>query len=474
MFERQHATAQNATEDVPVEEAGGTVPADTRQEAGGATQAEARRDDGEETLRHPKFGWIDVLWLAFLGGLAALPPVGEIHKQLTLIAIGLFQIFEGRLIAWRPGRGRIYSVLIKILLATLLIGHTGGVSINSDYYPIFYVPVVTAAIYFGPLATLGWTALASLAYCSYLIQAVLIEDYEVSPAGLGILAARILFFFLAALLVNRFVMENRRQVERQRALSATLEESNQKLRQAQADVRRAERLAALGQLSAGLAHEIRNPLGIIKGSAEMLSQKLETAQPVAGELAGFISTEVNRLNGLVSRFLDFARPSHLALSSVNLPAIVERALESAHNRYPNANVVVVRRFAESLPQVLADEQLCEQVFVNLILNAYEAMGAQEENAAAEKRGGTLTVSILPEWHHGISGVATKIEDSGPGIAEEIREQVFNPFVTSKKTGVGLGLSIVAKIVDDHGGSIQLKSKPGQGACFWVFLPAAKQ
>jgi len=108
----------------------------------------------------------------------------------------------------------------------------------------------------------------------------------------------------------------------------------------------------------------------------------------------------------------------------------------------------------------------------LILNAYEAMGAQEEDATAKKRGGTLTVSITPEWHNGISGVATRVADSGPGIAEEIREHVFNPFVTSKKTGVGLGLSIVAKIVDDHGGAIQLKSKPGQGALFWVFLPAA--
>ena len=472
MLERQDITAQNATEDVRVEDAGSAVAAETHEEASDTTQTEARREDRLETLRHPKFGWIEVLWLVLLVGLALLPPIREIHKQLTLLAIGVFQIFEGRLVAWRPGDGRAYSVVIKIILSTVLLGHTGAVGINSDYYPIFFVPVVTAAIYFGPLATLGWTALASLAYCSYLIQAIVIEDYEVSPTGLGILAIRILFFFLAAILVNRFVMENRRQVERQRALSATLEESNQKLQQAQADVRRAERLAALGQLSAGLAHEIRNPLGIIKGSAEMLSKKLETAQPVASELAGFISTEVNRLNGLVSRFLDFARPSHLALSSVNLPAIVERALESAHNRYPNANVVVVRRFAENLPQVLADEQLCEQVFVNLILNAYEAMGAQEENGTTEKRGGTLTVSIVPEWHHGISGVATKVEDSGPGIAEEIREQVFNPFVTSKKTGVGLGLSIVAKIVDDHGGSIQLKSKPGQGACFRVFLPAA--
>jgi len=471
MFGR-HDTTEKAAEEVRVEEAGGAVRAETRPEASDTLRGEARREDREETERHPKFGWIEVLWLVLLVGLALLPPIREIHKQLTLLAIGVFQIFEGRLVAWRPRDGRAYSVVIKIILSTVLLGHTGAVGINSDYYPIFFVPVVTAAIYFGTAGTLAWTALASLAYCSYLIQAIVIEDYEVSPTGLGILAIRILFFFLAAILVNRFVMENRRQVERQRALSATLEESNQKLQQAQADVRRAERLAALGQLSAGLAHEIRNPLGIIKGSAEMLSKKLETAQPVASELAGFISTEVNRLNGLVSRFLDFARPSHLALSAVTLPAIVERALESAHNRYPNANVVVIRRFAENLPSVLADEQLCEQVFVNLILNAYEAMGAQEEDATTEKRGGTLTVSIEPAWHHGISGVATKVEDSGPGIAAEIREHVFNPFVTSKKTGVGLGLSIVAKIVDDHGGSIQLQQELGQGACFWVFLPAA--
>ncbi len=471
MFE-QHDTTQNAAEDARVEEAGQAVRAETHQEADGADPADTRHKTREAARPRRKFGWIDVLWIAFLGGLAVLPPIAEIHKQLTLLAIGAFQIFEGRLLAWEPGRGRTYSVLIKILLSTLLIGHTGGTSINSDYYPIFYLPVVTAAIYFGPVATLAWTAFASLAYCSYLIPAIVIDDYEISPTGYGILAIRILFFFLAALLVNRFSMENRRQVERQRALAATLEESNQKLQQAQADVRRAERLAALGQLSAGLAHEIRNPLGIIKGSAEMLSRKLETAQPVASELAGFISTEVNRLNGLVSRFLDFARPSHLALGSVNLPAIVDRALESAKNRYPDAHVVVERRYAGNLPHVVGDEQLCEQVFVNLILNAYEAMGAQEDEGAPGERGGKLTVTITPEWHHGISGVVTQVEDSGPGIAEDVREHVFNPFVTSKKTGVGLGLSIVAKIVDDHGGSIELKSQPGHGACFRVFLPCA--
>ncbi len=106
-------------------------------------------------------------------------------------------------------------------------------------------------------------------------------------------------------------MENRRQTRRYQLLAEELEQTNQRLEQIQADARRSERLAALGQLSAGLAHEIRNPLGVIKGSAEMLNQKLESSNPLASELAGYISTEVNRLSALVTRFLDFARPLHL-------------------------------------------------------------------------------------------------------------------------------------------------------------------
>src|SRR5487761_325151 len=157
------------------------------QETAQTGKALAQRSAAWEPPSPAKFGWIDVLWLVLLVGLAVLPPVREIHKQLTLLAIGVFQIFEGRLIAWQPSRGRFYSVLIKILLSTLLLGHTGVVGINSDYYPIFFVPVVTAAIYFGTAATLAWTAFASLAYCSYLIQAIVIEDYESSPTGFGIL-----------------------------------------------------------------------------------------------------------------------------------------------------------------------------------------------------------------------------------------------------------------------------------------------
>jgi signal transduction histidine kinase len=417
--------------------------------------------------------WIDFLWLVFLGGLALLPPLSEIHKQLIILAIVVVQLFEGWLINRRPARGPVYVVAIKILLATLLLDHTGEMGINSNYYPIFFLPVVSAAVYFGPIGTLAWTTVASLAYLSLLIEAL--QEYELGSSGISILTIRVLFFFIAAILVNRFVMENRRQVERLETLSKQLEETNRELRRAEAEARRAERLAALGQLSAGLAHEIRNPLGVIKGSAEMLSQKVAGSQPLVAELAGYISSEVNRLNALVVRFLDFARPSKLETRPERISEIVDHALESAAASFPNAKVKIERQYAPGLPEIQADRQLCEQVFVNLITNALQAMEGQPGSLKGTPDGtlnGMLRLSIAPEVSNGGPGVCVTVEDSGPGVPPELREQIFNPFFTSKKDGVGLGLSIVAKIVDDHRGTIRLDSDTTKGARFRVFFPQA--
>jgi len=417
--------------------------------------------------------WIDFLWLVFLGGLALLPPLSEIHKQLIILAIVVVQLFEGWLINRQPARGPAYVVAIKILLATLLLDHTGDMGINSNYYPIFFLPVVSAAVYFGPIGTLAWTTVASLAYLSLLIEAL--QEYELGSSGISILTIRVLFFFIAAILVNRFVMENRRQVERLETLSKKLEETNRDLRRAEAEARRAERLAALGQLSAGLAHEIRNPLGVIKGSAEMLSQKVAGSQPLVAELAGYISSEVNRLNALVVRFLDFARPSKLETRPERISEIVDHALESAAASFPNAKVKIERQYAPGLPEIQADRQLCEQVFVNLITNALQAMEGQPGSLKGTPDGtlnGMLRLSIAPEVSNGGPGVCVTVEDSGPGVPPELREQIFNPFFTSKKDGVGLGLSIVAKIVDDHRGTIRLDSDTTKGARFRVFFPQA--
>ena len=416
----------------------------------------------------PAINWMDVLWLLFLAGLAALPPVLEIHKQLTLLAIGVVQFSEGWLLGRAPRRGAAYIVLLKIALATLLIDHTGEVGINSSYYPIFYLPVVTAAEYFSPWGTLLWTALASGAYCSYLYPAL--QEYELTQDSYSQLAIRILFFFLAAMVVNRFVVENRRQIKRYQELAGTLAETNRKLEQAQEEARRSERLAALGQMSAGLAHEIRNPLGVIKGSAEMLHQKLGETNPLASELAGYISSETNRLSALVTRFLDFARPLHAELAPQQITPVLDRAL---HDVSLSATlngvglVTVERRYETNLPTVPLDESLCEQAFVNLIQNAYDAMGSS---------GGILRVTAGKANGGNRDGVEVRIEDTGPGIPAELREHIFNPFVTTKKTGVGLGLSIVSRIIDGHHGTIRIEGGgEGQhGACFVVFFPASNE
>ncbi len=409
--------------------------------------------------------WL-VIWLLFLAGLAALPPQLEWHKQLVLLAIGIVQLLESRLITRFPTRGVFYVLLLKVLLATLLLDHTNEIGINSSYYPIYYLPVVTAALYCGTRLTLLWTLFASAAYCSYLYPAM--QEYDLTPEAFGHLGLRIMFFFLAAMVVNRFAQQSQHQTQLYRELAERLAETNRRLEHAQAEARRSERLAALGQLSAGLAHEIRNPLGVIKGSAEMLTQKLQASDEIARELAGYISTEVNRLGALVTEFLDFARPLHAQPHPADLTALLDRVLQIVADRF-NAKpekgkpVRVERHYASGLPPVPLDESLCEQAFLNLVQNAYEAMQDQDH-------GGTLRAEVQPATRNDREGVELRLADTGPGVPEELREEIFNPFVTTKKTGVGLGLSIVSKIVDGHHGSIQVENAPAGGAVFTLFFP----
>jgi signal transduction histidine kinase len=422
--------------------------------------AESRRFNRQDAA------WL-AIWLVFLAGLAALPPRLEWHKQVILLAIGIVQLLETKIISRFPKRGVSYVILLKILLATVLIDHTGEVGINSSYYPIYYLPVVTAALYCGPWLTLVWTLLASAAYCSYLYPAM--EEYELTPEALPYLALRIMFFFLAAMVVNRFAQQSQQQTRLYRELAERLAETNRRLELAQAEARRSERLAALGQLSAGLAHEIRNPLGVIKGSAEMLTQKLQASDALARELAGFISTEVNRLSDLVTEFLDFARPLHAEPHPADLIALLDRVLQIVADRFAGKEtskpVRVERLYASGLPLVPLDESLCEQAFLNLVQNAYEAM--QDEKVDHD---GTLRVEVQPAVQNDREGVELRLADTGPGVPEELREEIFNPFVTTKKTGVGLGLSIVSKIVDGHHGSIRVENGPQGGASFIIFFP----
>ncbi len=214
----------------------------------------------------------------------------------------------------------------------------------------------------------------------------------------------------------------------------------------------------------------------------MLTQKLGDSNELAKELAGYIVTETNRLSALVTRFLDFARPLHADLAPQDVTAVLDRALNDVAQFWKGAPVQVEKDYADILPRVPLDESLCEQAFVNIMQNAYDAMGASG--------GGLLRVQVRKARASGqdgrnVDGVEVRIEDTGPGIPPELREQIFNPFVTTKKAGVGLGLSIVSKIIDGHHGTIRIESadhaaadgnrdpgRPGPGARFVIFLPAA--
>ncbi len=417
--------------------------------------------------KRPALQWMDLLWLLLLAGLAALPPVYEWHKQVILLAIGIVQLGEGWMLSRLPKRGPAYSVLLKIGLATLLIDHTGELSINSSYWPIYFLPVVTAAEFFGATSTLLWTALASAAYCSYLSPFLnpAIQDYDLTTESYGLLAIRVLFFFMAAMVINRFVVESRRRTEQYQQIAETLAETNRRLEQAQEQARRSERLAALGQLTAGLAHEIRNPLGVIKGSAEMLAQKTRETDPLTSELSGYILTESNRLSALVTRFLDFARPLHAELEPGQITAVLDEALDRVVATWKGPGITIERRYQPALPLVELDASLLEQAFINLFQNAFDAMSGS---------GGTLRV----EAAHAVASEKLEIviEDSGPGIPADLCEEIFNPFVTTRKTGVGLGLSIVAKIADGHHATIRIEPavNAATGARFVIQFPVLGQ
>ena len=199
----------------------------------------------------------------------------------------------------------------------------------------------------------------------------------------------------------------------------------------------------------------------------MLHQKLGESNPLASELAGYISSETNRLSALVTRFLDFARPLQAELVPQEITAVLDRALHSVGLTQKDSEVRVERQYEANLPLIPLDESLSEQAFVNLIQNAYDAMG---------NNGGILRVRAARANNASRDGVEVRIEDTGPGIPAELREQIFNPFVTTKKTGVGLGLSIVSRIIDGHHGIIRVEDGGSDqpGARFVIFFLASAE
>ncbi|MGM0758961.1 MAG: two-component system sensor histidine kinase NtrB, partial [Thermodesulfobacteriota bacterium] len=225
----------------------------------------------------------------------------------------------------------------------------------------------------------------------------------------------------------------------------------------QDEVQRKEKLAALGGLAAGIAHEIRNPLSSVKGMATYFKTKL-ASDPEAREAAEVMVSETNRLNRVISELLEFARPSEIHPIDTNLNTVIEHSIRLIKPDLEPRDISLDLHLDPDLPQVSLDVDRFIQCLLNLYLNAIQAM----------EHSGRLSVTTRPVQ----DGVEIEVRDNGPGISQEDVQHLFDPYFTTKAAGTGLGLAIVHKIVENHQGRITVHRSPEEGTAFVIWLPAA--
>jgi two-component system sensor histidine kinase AtoS len=241
------------------------------------------------------------------------------------------------------------------------------------------------------------------------------------------------------------------------------------VRRLESDLRRSDRLAALGTLAAGLAHEIKNPLTALVTFSRHLGRKFDDAL-FREKYQKVVPRELERINAIVERLLELARPTRMSISLVRLPALLDRVVELYASQIEVQQIEVVREYARDVPPIQADHEGLYRVVVNLVTNALDAMPA----------GGRLTLRVgwsesggpLTPWRRRGPDrrVKVEVEDTGGGIPASERDRIFNPFYTTKEGGTGIGLALAHKIVEDHGGTIDFGSGHGPGTAFTVVLP----
>lgn len=268
--------------------------------------------------------------------------------------------------------------------------------------------------------------------------------------------------FCGVLLVALALIAKRAEVIMERRA-----EERQRLRER---LNRAEHLATLGEMIASVSHEIKNPLGIIHSTAQLLKNRLSDEKQK--RLACIITEEASRLNNIVMEFLDFARPKEPQIGPCDVEEILEKVLMALSSQCSSGGIQVERKFLGAGVPVRADGLLLYRAFYNIMANALQAM---------EKTGGTLTVETKLD---GLNGMGSRegdgerrggsflvtIKDTGSGIPDSIKDKIFRPFFTTKERGTGLGLAIVRSIIEEHGGEITVESAEGQGTTVTVKIP----
>ena len=356
----------------------------------------------------------------------------------------------------------ILSAWLPCLVITVLHYRTGAHHAwgHDVLRRLYYLPILFAAFAGGLRGGVTVSVFASLVYLPHAFTSLLVQD----PAGALEKGLEILLYNTVAVVAGLLVDRERRERERQEGLAARLGDALAEQRRIEAQLIRAGKLGALGEMTAGIAHEIKNPLHALKGTAEILRDAVPEGVPERRMLELHIE-EIDRLGQVADRFLSFARPLPASLRPVEPKSLIDRvvALIAPQARKEGVEMVVSAEEAGGLPKVTGDPDLLAQLLLNIALNGVQAM--------APEGGGTLTFSLGTERQGGKGYVRVRVANTGPPVPEEDLERIFDPFYTTKDGGTGLGLSICSRIADEHEGALTVRNLPGGGGVeFSLALP----
>ena len=358
----------------------------------------------------------------------------------------------------------VLSAWIPCLVITVLHYRTGAHHAwgHDVLRRLYYLPILFAAFAGGLRGGVTVSVFASLVYLPHAFTSLLVQD----PADALEKGLEIILYNTVAVVAGLLVDRERRERDRQERLAIRLGDALAEQRRIEAQLIRAGKLGALGEMTAGIAHEIKNPLHAMKGTAEILRDAVPEGVPERRMLELHIE-EIDRLGQTADRFLSFARPIPASLRPVEPKTLIDRvvSLVSTQARKEGVETAVATGEPVVFPKVTGDPDLLVQLLLNIALNGVQAM--------APGGGGTLTFSLGTERQGGKAYVQVRVANTGPPIPEESLERVFDPFYTTKDGGTGLGLSICSRIADQHEGALTVRNLPGErGVEFSLTLPAA--
>ncbi len=339
---------------------------------------------------------------------------------------------------------RIVLTALAILAASVLhyVTPHSRLLLHNLFQKLYYLPIIYAAIAFGWRGGLLAAMASALCYIPHILTWRHQPYYAMSQY------AELILFFLVGATTGLLADQGRK---RRQQLEATTRQLQESLEQ----VKRADRLSAVGQLAASLAHEIRNPLGSIEGATNIIRSPATSDEIREGSL-NIIQKECQRLNRLLTNLLDFARPRLPEFRAVDLPRLIDSIFALVGPNAQLQHVVLKKSVLHAPVSLKSDSEQLKQVLLNLVINAIQAMPAGGElEVAIDQRDGQAIISV---------------KDQGAGIAEENMDRIFDPFFTTKEAGTGLGLSVAHQVITQHGGRIQAERNPDRGMTFSISLP----